>query len=84
MQCDRPQPASDSLPKAAHALEDILPNDANCVILEDDGKKQMALIGVLVTTSAHRWLLFLGKVTRFCLTVVDQNIDHNGILSRDI
>ncbi|KAB2026928.1 hypothetical protein E1A91_D06G261400v1 [Gossypium mustelinum] len=48
MQCDRPQPASDSLAKAARALEDALPDDAvqlytdACVILEDDGKEQMA------------------------------------------
>ncbi|GMI72234.1 gamma-soluble NSF attachment protein, GAMMA-SOLUBLE NSF ATTACHMENT PROTEIN [Hibiscus trionum] len=48
IQCDRPQPASDSLAKAARALEDALPDDAvqlytdACVILEDDGKEQMA------------------------------------------
>ncbi|KAL4309739.1 hypothetical protein GQ457_01G046200 [Hibiscus cannabinus] len=48
MQCDRPQPASDSLAKAARALEDALPDDAvqlytdACVIIEDDGKEQMA------------------------------------------
>ncbi|KAK5827060.1 Gamma-soluble NSF attachment -like protein [Gossypium arboreum] len=48
MQCDRPRPASDSLAKAARALEDALPDDAvqlytdACVILEDDGKEQMA------------------------------------------
>ncbi|TYJ31885.1 hypothetical protein E1A91_A06G231400v1 [Gossypium mustelinum] len=48
MQCDRPQPASGSLAKAARALEDALPDDAvqlytdACVILEDDGKEQMA------------------------------------------
>ncbi|XWS10333.1 hypothetical protein CRYUN_Cryun39dG0067400 [Craigia yunnanensis] len=41
MQCDRPQPASDSLSKTARALEDVLPNNAiqlyinACVILKD-------------------------------------------------
>ncbi|TYJ33661.1 hypothetical protein E1A91_A05G118400v1 [Gossypium mustelinum] len=49
MQCDRPQYASDSLAKAARAVEDALPNDAiklygdACVLLEDDRKEQMAL-----------------------------------------
>ncbi|KAG8494877.1 hypothetical protein CXB51_012472 [Gossypium anomalum] len=49
MQCDRPQFASDSLAKAARAVEDALPNDAiklysdACVLLEDDRKEQMAL-----------------------------------------
>ncbi|TYH70502.1 hypothetical protein ES332_D05G121700v1 [Gossypium tomentosum] len=49
MQCDRPQFASDSLAKAARAVEDALPSDAiklysdACVLLEDDRKEQMAL-----------------------------------------
>ncbi|XVE91055.1 hypothetical protein DITRI_Ditri20bG0125500 [Diplodiscus trichospermus] len=48
MQCDRAQPASDSFAKAARAVEDALPDDAiklytdACVVLEDDGKEQMA------------------------------------------
>ncbi|OMO82634.1 NSF attachment protein [Corchorus olitorius] len=48
MQCDRPQPASDALAKGARAVEDTKPDDAiqlytdACVILEDDGKEQMA------------------------------------------
>ncbi|KAM7264701.1 hypothetical protein ACFE04_002384 [Oxalis oulophora] len=48
VQCGRPQPASDALAKGARALEDAVPEDAiqlytdACVILEDDGKEQMA------------------------------------------
>ncbi|XWS20734.1 hypothetical protein CRYUN_Cryun31cG0127900 [Craigia yunnanensis] len=59
MQCDRPQPASDSLAKAARALEDVLPDDAiqlytdACVILEDDGKEQMAFDLYRAATSIY-------------------------------
>ncbi|KAJ8758812.1 hypothetical protein K2173_000533 [Erythroxylum novogranatense] len=48
MECDRPQPSSDALAKAARALEDTMPDAAvqlytdACVILEEDGKEQMA------------------------------------------
>ncbi|KAK0578477.1 hypothetical protein LWI29_011052 [Acer saccharum] len=44
----RSQPASDALAKAARALEEVAPEDAvqlyidACVILEEDGKEQMA------------------------------------------
>ncbi|WRX25816.1 hypothetical protein QQP08_018303 [Theobroma cacao] len=59
MQCDRPQPASDALAKGARALEDALPDDAiqlytdACVILEDDGKEQMAFDLYRAATSAY-------------------------------
>lgn len=47
-ECGRSQPASDSLAKGARALEDAAPEEAiqmytdACVLLEDDGKEQMA------------------------------------------
>ncbi|KAK2634580.1 hypothetical protein Ddye_029372 [Dipteronia dyeriana] len=47
-ECGRSQPASDALAKAARALEDAVPEDAvqlyidACVLLEEDGKEQMA------------------------------------------
>ncbi|KAK6263624.1 hypothetical protein SCA6_019058 [Theobroma cacao] len=59
MQCDRPQPASDALAKGARALEDALPDDAiqlytdACVILEDDGKEQMAFDLYRAATSVY-------------------------------
>ncbi|XWS17993.1 hypothetical protein CRYUN_Cryun32bG0003900 [Craigia yunnanensis] len=59
MQCDRPQPASDSLAKGARALEDALPEDAiqlytdACVILEDDGREQMAFDLYRAATSIY-------------------------------
>ncbi|XVF23069.1 hypothetical protein REPUB_Repub13aG0006200 [Reevesia pubescens] len=59
MQCDRSQPASDSLAKAARAVEDALPDDAiqlytdACVILEDDGKEQMAFDLYRAATSIY-------------------------------
>ncbi|KDP34880.1 hypothetical protein JCGZ_09168 [Jatropha curcas] len=48
IECGRSQPASDALAKAARALEDAMPDVAvqlytdACVILEEDGKEQMA------------------------------------------
>ncbi|XP_021298238.1 gamma-soluble NSF attachment protein [Herrania umbratica] len=59
MQCDRPQPASDALAKGARALEDALPDDAiqlytdACVILEDDGREQMAFDLYRAATSVY-------------------------------
>ncbi|XVF75012.1 hypothetical protein PTKIN_Ptkin13bG0155000 [Pterospermum kingtungense] len=59
MQCDRPQPASDSLAKGAHAVEDALPDDAiqlytdACAILEDDGREQMAFDLYRAVTSIY-------------------------------
>lgn len=47
-ECGRSQPASDALAKAARALEDAVPEDAiqlytdACIMLEEDGKEQMA------------------------------------------
>lgn len=48
IECGRPQPASDALSKGARSLEDSMPEEAialymdSCVILEEDGKEQMA------------------------------------------
>ncbi|TXG48230.1 hypothetical protein EZV62_027524 [Acer yangbiense] len=48
IECGRSQPAADALAKAARALEEVAPEDAvklyidACVILEEDGKEQMA------------------------------------------
>ncbi|EEF32488.1 gamma-soluble nsf attachment protein, putative [Ricinus communis] len=48
IECGRSQPASDALAKGARALEDAVPDAAvqlytdSCVILEEDGKEQMA------------------------------------------
>jgi tetratricopeptide (TPR) repeat protein len=59
VECGRPQPASDALAKAARALEDPLPDDAiqlytdACVILEDDGKEQMAFDLYRAATSVY-------------------------------
>ncbi|XP_022716484.1 gamma-soluble NSF attachment protein [Durio zibethinus] len=59
MQCNRPQPASDSLAKGARALEDALPDDAiqlytdACVILEEDDKEQMAFDLYRAATSIY-------------------------------
>eukprot|EP00262_Sarcandra_glabra_P007951 TRINITY_DN210_c0_g1_i1.p1 TRINITY_DN210_c0_g1~~TRINITY_DN210_c0_g1_i1.p1 ORF type:complete len:296 (+),score=67.36 TRINITY_DN210_c0_g1_i1:90-977(+) len=47
-ECGRSQPASDALAKGARALEDAVPDEAvrmytdACVLLEEDGKDQMA------------------------------------------
>ncbi|KAJ4830291.1 hypothetical protein Tsubulata_003632 [Turnera subulata] len=48
IECSRSQPASDALAKAARAVEDTVPDVAvqlytdACLLLEDDGKEQMA------------------------------------------
>ncbi|KAK6267497.1 hypothetical protein QUC31_011657 [Theobroma cacao] len=82
MQCDRPQPASDALAKGARALEDALPDDAiqlytdACVILEDDGKEQMAFDLYRAATSVY---VKLEKIDAFLGS--DQNRCASKLLS---
>ncbi|XP_010941574.1 gamma-soluble NSF attachment protein [Elaeis guineensis] len=59
IECGRSQPASDALAKAARALEDVAPDEAvrlytdACVVLEEDGKEQMAFDLYRAITSIH-------------------------------
>ncbi|KAG9439629.1 hypothetical protein H6P81_019794 [Aristolochia fimbriata] len=59
LECGRSQPASDALAKAARALEDACPDDAvklyadACVVLEEDGKDQMAFDLYRAATSVY-------------------------------
>ncbi|XP_038974537.1 gamma-soluble NSF attachment protein-like [Phoenix dactylifera] len=59
IECGRSQPASDGLAKAARALEDVAPDEAvrlytdACVVLEEDGKEQMAFDLYRAATSIH-------------------------------
>ncbi|XP_068656736.1 gamma-soluble NSF attachment protein-like [Aristolochia californica] len=59
LECGRSQPASDALAKAALALEDASSDDAvklyadACVILEEDGKDQMAFDLYRAATSVY-------------------------------
>ncbi|KAA3489462.1 gamma-soluble NSF attachment protein-like [Gossypium australe] len=98
MQCHRPQFASDSLAKAARAVEDALPNDAiklysdACVLLEDDRKEQMALdlyhavtniyVKLEKYTDAVAFLLKLGLAADKC-NATNSQYKHNN-LSSDI
>ncbi|XP_073004437.1 gamma-soluble NSF attachment protein [Typha latifolia] len=58
-ECGRSQPASDALAKGASALEDASPDEAvrmytdACVLLEDDGKEQMAFDLYRAATSIY-------------------------------
>ncbi|CAL9068910.1 gamma-soluble NSF attachment protein [Musa acuminata AAA Group] len=58
-ECGRSQPASDALAKGASALEDVVPDEAvrlymdACVILEEDGREQMAFDLYRAATSVY-------------------------------
>lgn len=82
IECSRPQPASDALAKAARAVEDAVPDVAvqlytdACVVLEDDGRDQMAFdlyraaaavyIKLEKYTDAAAFLLRLGLAADKC------------------
>ncbi|XP_077244605.1 gamma-soluble NSF attachment protein-like [Tasmannia lanceolata] len=75
IECGRSQPASDALGKGAPALEDTIPDEAvrmytdACVILEEDGKDQMAFDLYRAATSVYLKLDWLTNVHTYMLTV---------------